>query len=181
MPNVESPGKPTTRRYSPEEKAAAVRMVRALRAELGSEHGTVHRVAGQLGYGVESVRFRVCQADIDEGQVPGVSTSDSARMKALEQENRELKRANEMAVDSAISLARRNSAFSCFSLLISAISSVVLPGLVPPSTSARRTHLRSDSGEVIPASLRSNESPRTRWDSRPEIPGPSVPRAHAAR
>ena len=37
-------GKPTTRRYSPDEKAAAVRMVRALRAELGTEHGTVQRV-----------------------------------------------------------------------------------------------------------------------------------------
>ena len=39
MPKEQSPGKPTTRRYSPEEKAAAVRMVRALRAELGTEHG----------------------------------------------------------------------------------------------------------------------------------------------
>jgi len=96
MPNEQSPGKPTTRRYSPEEKAAAVRMVRALRAELGTEHGTVHRVAGQLGYGVESVRLWVRQADVDEGHVPGVSTSDAARMKALEQENRELKRANEI-------------------------------------------------------------------------------------
>ena len=71
-------------------------MVRALRAELGTEHGTVHRVAGQLGYGVESVRLWVRQADVDEGHVPGVSTSDAARMKALEQENRELKRANEI-------------------------------------------------------------------------------------
>src|SRR5215218_8563625 len=51
MPKEQSPGKPTTRRYSPEEKAAAVRMVRTLRAELGTEHGTVHRVAQQLGYG----------------------------------------------------------------------------------------------------------------------------------
>ena len=56
MPKEQSPGKPTTRRYSPEEKAAAVRMVRTLRAELGTEHGTVHRVARQLGYGVEPVR-----------------------------------------------------------------------------------------------------------------------------
>jgi transposase len=48
--------KPTSRRYSPEEKAVAVRMVRALRAELGTEQGTVSRVARQLGYGVESVR-----------------------------------------------------------------------------------------------------------------------------
>ena len=53
MPKEQSPGKPTTRRYSPEEKAAAVRMVRALRAELGTDQGTVQRVARQLGYGVE--------------------------------------------------------------------------------------------------------------------------------
>jgi len=39
MPKEHSPGKPTTRRYSPEEKAAAVRMVRTLRAELGTEQG----------------------------------------------------------------------------------------------------------------------------------------------
>jgi transposase len=88
MPKDTTPGKPTTRRYSPDEKAAAVRMVRTLRAELGTEHGTVQRVATQLGYGT------------------GVSTSDTARMpggprtaatlKELEQENRELKRANEI-------------------------------------------------------------------------------------
>ncbi|PEG33010.1 IS3 family transposase, partial [Mycolicibacterium agri] len=56
MPKEQSPGKPTTRRYSSEEKAAAVRMVRTLRKELGTEQGTVARVARQLGYGVESVR-----------------------------------------------------------------------------------------------------------------------------
>ena len=39
-------------------------MVRTLRAELGTEHGTVQRVASQLGYGVESVRIWVKQADV---------------------------------------------------------------------------------------------------------------------
>jgi transposase-like protein len=96
MPRDLSKGKPTTRRYSPEEKAAAVRMVRTLRAELGTEHGTVQRVATQLGYGTESVRLWVRQSDIDEGHAPGVSTSESARMRELEQENRELRRANEI-------------------------------------------------------------------------------------
>ena len=96
MPKEQSPGKPTTRRYSEQEKDAAVRMVRTLRAELGTEHGTVHRVARQLGYGVESVRLWVRQADIDEGRVPGVSTDEAARVRALEQENRELRRANEI-------------------------------------------------------------------------------------
>jgi transposase len=96
MPKEQSSGKPTTRRYSPEEKAAAVRMVRALRAELGTTQGTVQRVARQLGYGVESVRTWVRQADIDEGLTAGVTTTESARLRELEQENRELKRANEI-------------------------------------------------------------------------------------
>ncbi len=66
--------------------------------ELGTDYETVPRVAAQLGYGTESVRVRswVRQAHIDAGYVPGHSTSDAARMKSLEQENRELKRANEI-------------------------------------------------------------------------------------
>ena len=96
MPKEQSPGKPTTRRYSAEEKAAAVRMVQTLRTELGSEHGTIQRVAGQLGYGVESVRSWVRQADIDDGYEPGVTTAESHKVKELEREIRELKRANEI-------------------------------------------------------------------------------------
>jgi len=49
MPREVSKGKPTTRRYSPEERAAAVRMVRALRAEIGIEHGTVQPIATSTG------------------------------------------------------------------------------------------------------------------------------------
>src|SRR6185436_13362593 len=94
MPTEPSSGKkPTSRRYSLEEKAAAVRMVRTLRTELGTEQGTVARVARQLGYGVESVRSWVRQADIDEGLAPGVSTAESHKVRELEQEIRELKRA----------------------------------------------------------------------------------------
>jgi transposase len=96
MVSNQGSGKPTARRYSPEEKAAAVRMVRTLRAELGTEHGTVQRVATQLGYGVESVRVWVKQADIDDGHVAGVSTVEARRVRDLEQEVRELRRANEI-------------------------------------------------------------------------------------
>jgi transposase-like protein len=71
-------------------------MVRTLRAELGTEHGTVKRVADQLGYGVESVRLWVRQADIDDGHAPGMTTAEAARIRELEQENRELRRANEI-------------------------------------------------------------------------------------
>ena len=102
MPQERTAGKPTTRRYSDEEKAAAVRMVRALRAETGTSHGAVKRVAQQLGYGTESVRSWVKQADVDEGVAPGVTTDEAARVKDLEQENRELRRANEILKRAAV-------------------------------------------------------------------------------
>jgi transposase len=94
MPTQGRSGKPTTRRCSDEEKAQAVRLVRQLRKDLGTEHGTVPRVAEQLGYGVESVRSWVKQADIDPGAKPGVTTAEAERIKALEQEVKELRRAN---------------------------------------------------------------------------------------
>ena len=89
-------GKPTTRRYSQEEKDQAVRLVFQLRKELGTSQGTVIRVADQLGYGAESVRRWVSQAEIDAGDVAGMSTADRAKLKQLEQENKELRRANEI-------------------------------------------------------------------------------------
>jgi transposase len=96
MPHEMSPGKPSTRRYTPEEKARAVRAVRQLRKELGHDHGTVKRVAEQLGIGVESVRLWVKQAEIDDGVKPGVTSAEDAELKALRQEVRELRRANEI-------------------------------------------------------------------------------------
>lgn len=96
MPQEMSPGRPTTRRYSEAEKERAVRAVRQLRKELGTDHGTIKRVADQLGIGVESLRGWVKQAEIDDGLKPGMSSEDAERMKRLEQENRELRRTNEI-------------------------------------------------------------------------------------
>ena len=103
MPHEMSPGKPTTRRYSEAEKDRAVRAVRQLRKELGTDHGTVKRVADQLGVGVETLRGWVKQAEVDAGVKPGVTTAEAERVRQLEQENRELRRANE--------ILRRASAF----------------------------------------------------------------------
>ena len=94
--NVDVKSKATMRRYSPDEKQRAVRMVFALRAELGTKQGPVKRVADQLGYGVESLRSWVHRAEIDAGDRTGVTTDEAARVKALEQEVRELRRANEI-------------------------------------------------------------------------------------
>lgn len=98
MPEERTAGRATTRRYSREERQAAVRMVRALQAETGMTHGAVKRkrVAEQLGYGVESVRTWVKQAEVDDGVRPGTTSAESQRLRELEQENRELRRANEI-------------------------------------------------------------------------------------
>lgn len=65
-----------------------------LRAETGERHGSVKRIADQLDVGVESLRTWVRQAESDSGEAPGVSTAEAARIKELEQANRELRRAN---------------------------------------------------------------------------------------
>src|SRR5688572_14313460 len=97
---------PSQRRYSPELKERAVRMVLALRAETGEKQGSVKRVADQLDVGVESLRSWVKRHEIDHGARPGTTTAEAARIKELEQENRELRRANEILKAASAFFAR---------------------------------------------------------------------------
>jgi transposase len=92
--NGQVKSKPTQRRYSEELKQRAVRMVFQLREETGEKQGSVKRVADQLDIGVESLRSWVKQAEIDGGRRAGTTSTDAARLKELEQENKELRRAN---------------------------------------------------------------------------------------
>ena len=87
---------PFQRRYPPEMRERAVRMVREVIAESGERMGAVTRVARQLGVGPESVRNWVKQADIDGGKRPGITTAEQQRIVELEREVRELQRANEI-------------------------------------------------------------------------------------
>jgi transposase len=99
MGNEGTPGRPTTRRYSPEEKVRAVRLVRQLRKELGTtRHDPAGRGPDRLRgrVGVESLRTWVKQADIDDGVEPGLTSVEAKWIRELEQENRELRRANDL-------------------------------------------------------------------------------------
>src|SRR4029453_176260 len=84
------------RRYPPEMRERAVRMVREAIAESGERVGAVTRVARQLGSGPESLRNWVKQAEIDSGKRPGVTTAEQQRIAELEREVRELRRANKI-------------------------------------------------------------------------------------
>ena len=86
---------PTLRRYPPELRERAVRMVLELREQTGQRTGTVARVAEQLGINRETLRNWINQAEVD-GQRPGVPTAERQRIVELERENRELRRANEI-------------------------------------------------------------------------------------
>src|SRR5688572_26904219 len=87
---------PFQRRYPPELRERAVRMVHEAMAESGERHGAVNRVARQLGIGAESLRSWVKHADIESGKRPGVTSAEQRRIAELEREVRELRRANEI-------------------------------------------------------------------------------------
>jgi transposase-like protein len=90
------PQSASQRRYPPELKDRAVRMVHQLRREDPGDQGVISRVARQLGVGAESLRTWVKQADVDAGSRPGVTTDEQARLAELEREVKELRRANEI-------------------------------------------------------------------------------------
>ena len=94
------------RRYPPEMRERAIRMVRETIAESGERVGAVSRVARQLGIGTESLRNWVKQADVDGGKRPGMTTAEQRRIAELERDNRELRRANEILKAAAGFFAR---------------------------------------------------------------------------
>jgi transposase len=101
-----SSNNPFQRRYPPELRERAVRMVREAIAESGERVGAVNRVARQLGIGPESLRNWVKQAEVDTGKRPGVTTEQQRRITELEREVRELRRANEILKAASAFFAR---------------------------------------------------------------------------
>jgi len=83
-------------RYSPEVRERAVRMVEEHLEEYGSQWAAIQSIAAKIGCAAETLRKWVVQAHRDAGRHPGLTTSERERLKQLERENRELKRANEI-------------------------------------------------------------------------------------
>ena len=75
-----------------------MRLVRQMREELGMSRGTIRRIAQQIGDGAESLCVWVTQAGADAGVEPGMTSEQAARIEMLEQENRELRSANDLLV-----------------------------------------------------------------------------------
>ena len=64
--------------------------------EYGSRWEAIQSIASKIGCSSETLRKWVHQAEIHEGKRPGLTSSEQARIKELERENRELRRANEI-------------------------------------------------------------------------------------
>ena len=87
---------PAWKRYPPELKERAVRMVLDLKRADPADHSVITRVARQLGVGVESLRTWVKQAEVDAGTKGGLTTEERAELVELRKKNRELERANDI-------------------------------------------------------------------------------------
>ncbi|TCO75548.1 transposase [Chromatocurvus halotolerans] len=83
-------------RYSPEFRERAVRMLLDQQGEHESQWAAMNSIAAKVGCTAETLRKWVRQSEKDLGLRDGVTSDERERLKTLERENRELKRANEI-------------------------------------------------------------------------------------
>ena len=94
------------KRYLPEFRERAVRMVLDHAEDYGSKTAACNAVSSQLGISREALRRWVSQAQVDAGARPGVSTAESEEVRALKAKNKRLREANEIVPQASIFFAR---------------------------------------------------------------------------
>ena len=86
----------TQRRFSPEVRERAVRLVQQHQGDHPSEWAAITSIAAKIGCTAETLRSWLRQAERNSGQRAGMTSDDRDRLRALERENRELRQANEI-------------------------------------------------------------------------------------
>jgi transposase-like protein len=85
-----------SKKFSPEIRERAVRMVQEHRGEYPSLWAAIESIAPKIGCVPQTLLDWVKRAEIDAGSRPGTTTTEMQRIKDLERENKELRRANEI-------------------------------------------------------------------------------------
>ncbi len=86
----------TSKRYSPEVRERAVRLVFEQERQHESQWAAIGSISAKIGCTAETLRGWVRQSERDQGRRAGLTSNERDRLKELERENRELKRANEI-------------------------------------------------------------------------------------
>jgi transposase len=93
-------------RYPDEVRERAVRMVLEHQDEYPSQWKAIESISAKLSINHETLRIWVRRAETDAGERPGLTTDERARLRELERENRELRRANEILKAASAFFAR---------------------------------------------------------------------------
>src|SRR3990172_613254 len=93
-------------RYPVEIRERAVRLVLEHQGEYPSQWAAITSIATKCGMTPETLRKWGRRAEVDAGSRPGLTTEERQRLKELERENRELRRANEILKTAAAFFAR---------------------------------------------------------------------------
>ena len=93
-------------RYPTELRERAVRLVQEHAGEYPSQWAALTSIATKCGMTPETLRKWLRRAEVDAGARPGLTTDERQRLKELERENRELRRANEILKSAAAFFAR---------------------------------------------------------------------------
>jgi len=103
--------KPKSQQFSPEVRERAVRMVQEHEGEYETQWAAIRSIAEKIGCSAEALRTWLRRVERDAGQRPGPTTDEQTRLKALERENKELRRANEILRKASVdSTGQRNRA-----------------------------------------------------------------------
>ena len=93
-------------RYPVEVRQRAVRLVLEYRGEYETEWAAICSISAKIGCSAETLRGWVRRSEVDSGSRPGITTGEAERIKELERENKELRRANEILKAASAFFAR---------------------------------------------------------------------------